>query len=170
MLHQLAQVNVARLDAPLDAPRLRDFVDALDSVNADADSAIGFLWRLQAAEGNATSIRAFEWDVAGAAGMIVNMSVWDCVEALADYVFSGQHLAIMKRRGEWFVPMKQAYTALWWVPAGHRPTTDEAELRVRHLRQHGPTPTAFTLRRSWPPPEQEALAPVEGRPNWLCPA
>jgi hypothetical protein len=168
MEYELAQVNVARLDAPLDDPRLADFVAALDSVNADADAAPGFVWRLQTEDGNATAIRAFEWDVAGSAGMIVNMSTWTSVQALADYVFSGQHLAVMKRRREWFVPMSEAYTALWWVPAGYRPTTAEAEERVRHLREHGPTAHAFTIRRAWPAPD--ASAPVDGRDDWLCPA
>lgn len=167
--YELAQVNVARLDAPLEHPRLRDFVAALDAVNQEADDAPGFLWRLQAEDGNATSIRAFEWDVQGAAGMIVNLSVWQSVDTLANYVFSGQHLAVMKRRREWFVPMREAYTALWWVPAGHRPTTDEAEQRVRLLREQGATSTSFTLRRSWPPPDQDADASVS-RDDRMCPA
>lgn len=169
MTYELAQVNVARLDAPLEHPRLRDFVAALDAVNQEADNAPGFRWRLQAEDGNATSIRAFAWDVQGAAGMIVNMSVWQSVDALANYVFSGQHLVVMKRRREWFVPMREAYTALWWVPEGHRPTTDEAEQRVRLLREQGPTSMSFTLRRSWPPPDQGADALVS-RDDRMCPA
>ena len=169
MTHELAQVNIARLDAPLDDPRLADFVAALDEVNADADAAPGFVWRLQTEDGNATAIRAFEWDTAGSAGMIVNMSTWTSVQALADYVFSGRHLEVMKRRREWFVPMREAYTALWWVPAGYRPTTAEAEERVRHLRAHGPTQHAFTIRRAWPAPGA-AATPVDGRDDWLCTA
>lgn len=168
MAYELAQVNVARLDAALEHPRLHDFVAALDAVNAEADNAPGFLWRLQADDGNATSIRAFELDIQGAAGMIVNMSVWLSVAALAEYVFSGQHLAVMKRRREWFVPMGEAYTALWWVPMGHRPTTHKAEERVRLLREQGPTSMSFTLRRSWPAPDP-MLDSVVGRDGWLCP-
>lgn len=170
VIHELAQVNVARLDAPLDHPRLHDFVMALDTVNSEADDAPGFIWRLQADDGNATSIRAFGWDVDGAAGIIVNMSVWTSVEALADYVYSGQHLAVMKRRREWFVPMREAYTALWWVPTGHRPTTAEAEERLRQLRRGGPTVNAFTLRRVWPPPGLHAAEARVSRDEWFCPA
>lgn len=169
MPFELAQVNVARLDAPLDHPRLHDFVAALDTVNAEADAAPGFRWRLQAEDGNATSIRAFEWDVQGAAGIIVNLTVWTSVEALGAYVFSGEHLAVMKRRREWFVPMREAYTALWWVPEGHRPSTQEAEEKIRHLREHGPSAEAFTMRRTWPAPgSHEAVS--DGHADWLCPA
>jgi len=41
-------------------------------------------------------------------------------------------------------------TVLWWVPSGHRPTVAEAESRLLHLREHGPTERAFTLRTSFP--------------------
>ncbi len=77
MSYLLAQVNIGRLRAAIDGPELADFVAALDPVNASAEAAPGFVWRLQTEDGNATSIRAFEWDTAGSAGVIVNMSVWD---------------------------------------------------------------------------------------------
>lgn len=101
--------------------------------------------------GNATDVVAFQWDdIAESAGLIVNMSVWADVESLASYVYGEAHRAIMKRRREFFLPMSEAYTACWWEPAGHRPGTDEAEDRLRHLRTHGPTPYSFTLRRHFP--------------------
>ena len=83
---ELAQVNISRMKAPLDDPSFRDFVGALEPVNAIADHAPGFVWRLQTEDGDATSIRAFEWDVRGTSGILVNMSVWTSVEALADWV------------------------------------------------------------------------------------
>lgn len=170
MTVELAQVNIGRLVAPLTDPRLRDFVSALEPVNALADAAPGFVWRLQTEEGDATSVRAFEWDAAGSAGVIVNMSTWTSVRALADFVYSGTHRDVLRRRREWFEPMREAFTALWWVPAGHRPGTDEAEDRIRHLRAHGPTPYAFTLRQHFPPSEGPETAPLPGGPDWLCPA
>ncbi|MDQ0379934.1 DUF3291 domain-containing protein [Amycolatopsis thermophila] len=151
MPYELAQVNVGRLAAPLTSPQLKDFVDALDPVNALADAAPGFVWRLQTEEGNATAVPAFQWDAGGSAGVIVNMSVWRSVEDLAAYVYSGEHREVLKRRREWFERMREAFTALWWVPEGHRPSTDEAEERVRHLRAHGPTPYAFTFRDTFGP-------------------
>ena len=104
----LAQVNVARLRAPLDSPMLADFVADLDPVNATADAAPGFIWRLQTEDGNATSVRAFEWDAAGSAGVLVNMSVWESVQALAGFVYSGMHRQVLRRRRRWFEPMAEA--------------------------------------------------------------
>jgi hypothetical protein len=167
MTFELAQVNVARLEAPLTDPQLKDFVDALDPVNAIADAAPGFVWRLQTEDGNATAVRAFEWDTGDSAGMIVNLTVWQSIEELAEFTYSGWHRELLRRRRDWFQHMREAVTALWWVPAGHRPSTDEAEDRIRHLRAHGPTPQAFTLKVTFPP-GSDVSAP--GRPDWLCPA
>ena len=166
----LAQVNVARLRAPLDSPLLADFVAALDRVNAAADAAPGFVWRLQTEDGNATSVRAFEWDKGGSAGVLVNMSVWESVEALACYVYSDAHRQVLRRRRRWFERMAEAYTALWWVPRGHIPTTREAEERVLRLRESGPTPYAFSLREHFPPPDVADSGPLLSPDNWTCPA
>ena len=169
MSHHLAQVNIGRLRAPLDSPQLAGFVDALDPVNAAAESAPGFVWRLQTEAGNATAIQAFEWDVAGSAGVIMNMSVWASVESLAGFVYSGEHLPLLRRRREFFEHMTEAYTALWWIPAGTLPSIGDAEYRVRHLREHGPTPHAFTFRTHFRAPDDAGSA-QPGRDDWMCPA
>jgi len=150
---QLAQVNIGRLQAALDAPQLRPFMEALDRVNAAADHSPGFIWRLQTEDGNATAVQAFTWDAGDSVGVIINMSVWTDVEHLTAFVLSDAHRAILRRRREFFERMPEAYLACWWVAAGHMPTTDEAEERIRHLRAHGPTPYAFTLRHHYPPPD-----------------
>jgi hypothetical protein len=144
--YELAQVNIGRLKAPLDSPQLKDFVDNLDPVNADADAADGFVWRLQSDGGDATDIGVFgdEW-------LIINMSVWRDTNALTAYMYQGRHREMLARRREFFERVAEAMVALWWVPAGHRPTVAEAEERVLHLRANGPTPYAFTLRTSFPP-------------------
>ena len=97
MRYVLAQVNIGRLQAPLDSPRLAGFMAALDPVNAVADAAPGFVWRLQTEDGNATAVRAFEWDQAGSAGVIMNMSVWESPEALAAFVYSDTHRAVLRQ-------------------------------------------------------------------------
>lgn len=99
---ELAQVNIARLVAPLDDPQLADFVAALEPVNAAADAAPGFLWRLQTDDGDATAVRAFDWDIGDSAGVIVNMSVWRDAEHLAAFVYGELHRQVLKRRREWF--------------------------------------------------------------------
>jgi hypothetical protein len=145
--HHLAQVNIALPVEPLTSPRLAGFVNALEEINALADAAPGFLWRMQTEDGDATAIRAFDDD-----RLIVNMSLWASLDALADYVYRGGHVEIMRRRREWFSPMREAYQALWWLPAGQLPTVDDAELRVAHLREHGPSEYAFTFRAPFPAP------------------
>jgi Domain of unknown function (DUF3291) len=152
---ELAQVNIGRLVAPLDDAQLADFVALLEPVNAAADAAAGFVWRLQSDDGDATAIRAFEWDAEGSAGVIVNMSVWTGVDELTAFVFGEMHRQVLRRRREWFHRMSEAYTVCWWVPAGHRPTTDEAEDRIRDLRANGPNPQAFTLRETYPRPDEQ---------------
>lgn len=170
MDYVIAQVNIGRLAAPLDSAQLAGFVSQLDPVNAVADAAPGFLWRLQTEDGNATALRAFEEDAEGAdGGILVNMSVWESVESLAAYVYGDAHLAVLRRRREWFERMKDAYTALWWVPRGQVPTIHDAEDRVKHLRANGPTPYAFTLKVHFPPPDSAAEAPLHSPDDWACP-
>ncbi|MFI1394992.1 DUF3291 domain-containing protein [Streptomyces sp. NPDC020681] len=147
MTYELAQVNIARLKFPLDSPELKDFVDGLDPVNAVADAANGFVWRLKEENGNATDLRVFgdDW-------LMVNMSVWRDTNALTAFMYQGQHRELLARRYEFFERMEEVMTTLWWVRSGHRPTVREAEERLLHIREHGPTPEAFTLRTSFPPP------------------
>ena len=152
MPFHLAQVNVARLAAPLDSPQLADFVAALDEVNAVAAQAPGFVWRLQTEDGNATSVSAFEWDAGDGAGVITNLSVWVDADRLSDFVFGTGHLEVLRRRRDWFVPVGEAYLACWWLPAGVLPSTQDAEQRIRHIREHGPTEHAFSLRTRYPAP------------------
>jgi uncharacterized protein DUF3291 len=162
--HHLAQLNVARFKMPLEEPEMADFVAALDPLNAIADAAPGFVWRLQTEEGNATSIHAFEDDL-----MLVNMSVWESVEALGDYVYGQDHVAVMRRRREWAERLAEAHLCLWWIPAGSIPTVDEAKERLEHLRDHGPTPYSFTFKQRFSvgdPGEAEVASPDD----WLCPA
>jgi Domain of unknown function (DUF3291) len=115
-------------------------------VNALADRSPGFVWRLQTEDGDATAVRGFGDD-----RLIVNMSVWESVGALAEFVYRGAHVEVMRRRREWFERM-QMFMCLWWIPAGHRPTVAEAEERLAHLEARGPTPRAFTFRDRFPAP------------------
>ena len=146
--HQLAQINVARLLAPIEAPQIADFVAALEPVNALADRAEGFIWRLQTAEGNATAVQAFDDPL-----VIVNVSVWDSIEALESFAYGDEsHRGVLRRRREWFERHLVSATALWWIPAGTTPTVDEATARLEHLRSHGPTQHAFTFRERFSAP------------------
>ncbi len=146
---ELAQVNIGTPVAPLDSEQLAGFVAALEPINALADNAPGFIWRLTDDDGSdATGLRIFGRD-----DMLLNMSVWRDVESLGDFVFRSMHVEIMRQRRSFFVPMTEVYTALWWVPRGVRPTVSDAEERLLRLREHGPTPLAFTFRTNFPPPD-----------------
>lgn len=157
----LAQVNIALPRAPVDSELLADFMAALAPINALADRSPGFVWRLQTEDGDATAIRPYPDD-----RILVNMSVWQSREALAEYVYRSDHTPFMRRRREWFEHMGTPYMALWWLPAGDLPTLADAVERLDHLRDYGPTPFAFTFRDAFPPPD--ATAPVEVRDDDLC--
>jgi heme-degrading monooxygenase HmoA len=142
----LAQVNIARMKAPLESPLLAGFVARLDEINALADGSPGFVWRLQTGEGNATYLRPYEDD-----RILFNMSVWESVEALKAYVYGSAHRELLRQRHEWFEKFDSVYAALWWVPEGHRPSIDEAKKRLAHLAANGPSSFAFTFKETFPP-------------------
>lgn len=145
----LAQLNVARPRAPMDDPRMADFKAALEPVNALADEAPGFVWRLtDGFGGDATTIRIADGEI------MVNLSVWESRDALWNFAYRSPHMDFLRRRREWFSQMAGAYQVLWWVPAGHRPTVTEAEGRLEVLRRQGPGPEAFTFRQFHPESEQ----------------
>ena len=142
----LAQVNIARMNAPLESPEMAEFVARIDEINALADGSPGFVWRLQTGTGDATYLRPYDDD-----RVLFNLSVWKTVEDLRAYVYRSVHSEVMRRRQEWFGKFDGAYLALWWIPSGHVPSVDEAKQRLAHLDRHGPTPTAFTFKTLFPP-------------------
>ncbi|MEM9133162.1 MAG: DUF3291 domain-containing protein, partial [Actinomycetota bacterium] len=153
----LAQCNIGRLHHPVDDPRVAEFMDNLDPINALADRSPGFVWRLQDEQGNATSIRAFDDET-----ILPNLSVWTSLEALKDYVFRSDHARFLRRRREWFAPMDDLpVLTMWWVPAGHLPTMEEAKERIDHLAEHGPTAYAFTFHPRFDPPSAEGATTIE---------
>ena len=160
--HHLAQLNVSLPLEPLTSARLAGFVELLEPVNALADAAPGFVWRLQTEDGDATAVRALDDD-----RLIINLSVWESVEALATFVYGELHASVMRRRREWFSRLGEISTVLWWVPAGTRPTVAEAEDRLRSLRALGPTPAAFTVRHGFRAPG--STVPQDVADDWYCP-
>lgn len=147
--YNIAQVNIGRIRAELDDPVMAGFVNRLDEINALADSSPGFVWRLIESQGNATYLRPFDdpW-------MLLNMSVWQSIEHLRQFVFGTSHKELLRQRHEWFEKLTDVYAALWWVPVGHIPGVDEAKQRLAHLQKHGPTQLAFTFRKLFEPDEQ----------------
>ena len=159
---ELAQINIGRLVAPDGDPRVQPFFDALERINAMADSAPGFIWRLQSDAGNATDIQSTADPL-----LIVNMSVWTDANALFEFVYRSGHTAVMARRREYFERFEGAYQALWWIPAGHRPNIDEGFSRLWRLDRFGPSPDAFTFKARYPAPGQPG-APEDMQPDPWC--
>jgi len=158
----VAQLNVGRLRAPMDDPLIDDFRNNLDRINALAEASPGYVWRLQDEAGNATGIKPFEDDLE-----IINLTVWESIEALADFTYRSGHVELLRRRREFFEAPAEAIVCLWWIPEGTIPTIDDAIARLEHLRAHGPTPTSFTFRHRFDPGSDDA---VLGADRDTCPA
>lgn len=153
--YHIAQINVGRFIYSRDDPANADFMNALDPVNAQADTAPGFVWRLVGDGNDATDLVPDASDPQ----LLVNMSVWSGVEALAAFVYrNSDHLAFMRRRKEWFEKI-EVFQALWWVPVGHVPTVAEGMERVAMLRAEGPSPEAFTFRQTYAAPDGTPATP-----------
>ena len=142
----LAQVNIGRARGAMTDAVMWGFAVRLEEINALAERTPGFVWRLQTEDGDATAIRPY-----GDERIMINMSVWADLESLRGYVFRSAHAAVMRQRQEWFERFEGIYLALWWVPAGHRPTVEEAVSRLGHLQAHGPTPFAFSFQQPFDP-------------------
>lgn len=144
---ELAQLNIARALAPLDDPLMDGFVGRLVEINGLAEKSPGFVWRLTDTIGaDATGIRAYDDPL-----IIVNLSVWIGIDELQDFAYRSTHVELLRARREWFSPLGGPSLVLWWVPAGIRPTIQEATTRLAHLAEHGPSSHAFTLKARFGP-------------------
>jgi len=140
----LAQVNIGKIKAPLESDEMSGFVNNLERINELAENSAGFVWRLKEDNNNATSIKVFEDDY-----MLINMSVWESIESLYQFVYQSAHVDYLKRRKEWFEKMTDMYTALWWIPENHTITPAEAIDRLMHIRLQGETPFAFSFKKQF---------------------
>ncbi len=137
----LAHINIGLLNAPIDDPMIADFADNLDKINAIAEAAPGFVWRLKDEDNNATSFNPYNNEL-----IIVNISVWTNLEALKDYAYHTDHMAFFKRRHEWFLPLDKPHMCLWWTDSTEMPDADEGKNRLDHLWENGPSQFSFDFR------------------------
>jgi hypothetical protein len=147
MPYHIAQINIGRLVAPIEDPRIAGFVAQLDPINSLADTTPGFVWRLQSSSGNATDVTYNE-----DSSVMVNMSVWESIEALREYAYKSKHVAVFRERAKWFQKMDQPSYCLWWVTAGHVPTVAEGRERLEHYQRHGASPLSFWFSQLFPSP------------------
>ncbi len=144
----LAQFNIARLAAPIEAPGSAEFRDALDEINATAETSRGFVWRARGA-GFDSEIPAEDIDPM----VLANLSVWESVETLAAFAYRSAHSHFVKHRDRWFEPATRVYQTLWWIPAGDLPDRAQSFARLEYLQAHGPTAYAFDFRNRFAAPE-----------------
>jgi uncharacterized protein DUF3291 len=137
---------VARALGPTDGPVMAGFMALLEPVNAVADAAPGFVWRLQTGDGDATSIRVGDDEL-----VIVNMSTWESLDALRAFVYRSDHRLVLRRRRDWFGPWPGPHLVLFWVPEGEPPTLDDALHRLVQLRDAGPSAEAFDFKHPFAP-------------------
>jgi hypothetical protein len=149
-VYHLAQINIARMLAPIDDPIMEDFVAQLPPINALAEESPGFVWRLQSDGGDATSIKVYEDDM-----VIINLTVWESLEALRQYVYTSAHSNVMRDRRRWFEKFDGPYYAMWWIPAGHLPDPQEGKDRLEYLREHGDSAHAFSFKNVFDVPGTE---------------
>jgi hypothetical protein len=145
--YHLAQINIARMLAPIDDPIMADFVARLPSINALAEESPGFVWRLQSDSGDATSIKVYDDDM-----IIINLTVWESVKTLRQFVYKNDHYGVLRERKRWFELFQGSYYALWWIPSGHLPDPEQGRMRLEHLREHGDSTYAFSFKNVFPEP------------------
>lgn len=133
-------MNIAQARDTMESETMKGFVDRLDEINTLADTAVGFVWRLHTEDGDATTIQAFDDPM-----LIVNMSVWEDIDSLKNYVYKSVHVELIQDRDAWFSKIKHAHQVLWWVPAGHVPTVQEGQERLELLQKNGSNQDAFTF-------------------------
>ncbi|WP_327091943.1 DUF3291 domain-containing protein [Nonomuraea sp. NBC_01738] len=138
----LAQLNAARLLAPIDDPRVAEFADGLEPINALADSAPGFVWRMRADHDDPRAIVKVETDDY----LAFTYSVWRSRDELWNFIYRSAHLEYLRRRREWFEHLAEPYSVMWWIPEGVVPTMEDGFARLERLRTHGPGPEAFTFK------------------------
>lgn len=136
-VHHLAQFNIARIRYPLDDPRMAEFVDNVERVNALAEQIDGFVWRLQDESGNAMGMTVYDDP-----RILPNLTVWENAEALERFVWRTVHSRFYGRREEWFERIKTPLV-MWHVPQGHRPAMAEGVERLDYLKANGPSDFAF---------------------------
>ena len=143
----LAELNIGRLLAPTDDPRVAGFMGALDRVNGLGKRMPGFVWMMEGSGEPGTGNTATK--IGGDPQFVSNLTVWESVETLEQFVWNTVHRAFYERRAEWFEVLGRMHFVMWRVPAGHRPTLDEGLARLDHMQAHGDSDHAFGW--SWLP-------------------
>ncbi len=137
----LVELNIGRLVAETDDPRVAEFMNALDLINGLGKRSRGFVWMMEGSgepgQGNT------ETKLNGDSRFVPNLTMWENAGYLHDFVFNTVHKQFFNRRAEWFEILAEMSFVMWFVPIGHIPTLDEALARLENLRKNGENNQAF---------------------------
>ena len=139
--HHLAELNVGRLLAPTDDPRVAEFMGALDRVNGLGRRMPGFVWMMEGSGEPGTGNT--EAKIGGDPQHVSNLTVWESAATLENFVWNTVHRSFSERRAEWFQVLGQMHFVMWWVPVGHRPTLDEALAKLALKQAQGDSDAGF---------------------------
>ncbi len=139
--YHLAELNIGRLLAPTDDPRVAEFMAALDRVNGLGRRMPGFVWMMEGSGEPGTGNT--ENHIGDDPQFVSNLTVWESVETLENFVWNTVHRQFYERRAEWFEVLGEMHFVMWRVPAGHRPSLEEGLERLEHLKAHGDSDHAF---------------------------
>ncbi len=139
MKQHLAQINIAQAKADLESEVMSGFVNRLDEINQLAEQSPGFVWRLTSEEDEISISDAID------SNKIINLSLWDDINSLENYVYKTAHVELLRDRKSWFNNIINVQFALWWVPAGHIPSIDEGYAKLDLIEKQGSSADAFSF-------------------------
>lgn len=149
--YHLAELNIGRLVAETDDPRVAEFMNALDRINGLGKRMPGFVWMMEGSGEPGTGNTDVKLE--GDPRFVTNLTVWEDLPSLEHFVWNTVHRQFYERRAEWFEVLGRMHFVMWWVPEGHQPTLDEAMDRLAHLQSEGASDHAF----GWDWLQQEGL-------------
>ena len=127
---------------------MQGFVDQLAAVNLEGEESPGFVWILKDETGTAVSFNLF-----GDTNLLINLTVWEDLESMKQFIYNGLHQKVFRERRQWFEAMDKEHLALWWVPQGHIPSLEEAKEKMHDLWTGGPSPQVFSFKKLYPSPQ-----------------
>jgi hypothetical protein len=133
--YHLVHANLATARGSFDDPIMEGFVDRIDEIDSLAQSWPGFVAQPALPDEGLFYPEPF----------LLNVSVWESMESLRQFTYTGQHAAMLKQREEWFLQSDRPAYVLYWSLVSVAPSEKEIKDRIEHLQLHGSTPYAFTF-------------------------
>ena len=147
--YQLSQINVARIKGVnINDPVMTEFVDNLEKINGLAENSRGFVWRLKDDSNSSVYLKVYDDEQ-----VIINISVWEDIESLENFVYKTFHTDLLKRRKEWFQKFGSAHIAMWWIESGKYPSVEESINRLEYLQKNGASEIVFDFRNKYDCPK-----------------